>query len=74
MASAGLLQQRLDELAEMMDLLQLAPAVLIHLAVAGEDVQFFQKFGRLTGFDFVHVWPVVDGDGRHEAHPPANGE
>ncbi|MNV71885.1 hypothetical protein D3C71_1649300 [compost metagenome] len=34
-------QQRLDELKQVIDLLQFTAAVLVHLAVAGQDVQGF---------------------------------
>ena len=35
-------QQRLDKLIEVINLLQLAPRVLIELAVAGQNVQFLE--------------------------------
>jgi ribosomal protein S12 methylthiotransferase accessory factor len=56
---AEFLQQGFDELVEVVDLLELAAAVLVHPAVAGEDVQLFQQFGRLAGLDFVHCGSVV---------------
>jgi hypothetical protein len=34
------------------DLLQLAPRVLVELAVAGQDVQFLEQFDGLPGADF----------------------
>jgi hypothetical protein len=37
---------------EVIDLLQLAPAVLVELAVARQDVQFLEQFDRLPGPDF----------------------
>jgi hypothetical protein len=40
-------QQRFDELVEVVDLLELAPAVLVELAVARQDVQFLEQFERL---------------------------
>ena len=45
-------QQRFDELVEVIDLLQLAPAVLVELAVAGEDVQLLEQLEGLLGTDF----------------------
>ena len=42
-------EQRRDELVKVFDLLELAPAVLVELAVAGEDVQFFEQLDRLAG-------------------------
>jgi hypothetical protein len=38
-----------DELVQVIDLLELAPAVLVELAVAGQDVQFLEQFDRLPG-------------------------
>jgi hypothetical protein len=58
-----LLQQRLDELEQVVDLLQLAPAVLVHLPLPGEDVQFLQQLDRLAGADFVHGMTVRMGKG-----------
>ena len=46
-------KQRFDELKQVIDLFQLSTAVLIHLAVARQDVQFLQKFEGLTGTDVV---------------------
>jgi hypothetical protein len=34
-------EERFDELIEMVNLLELAAAILVQLAVPGEDVQFF---------------------------------
>ena len=48
----GAIQQRLDELVEVIDLLELAPGVLVELAVAGQDVQFLEQFDGLPGTDF----------------------
>ena len=45
-------EQRFDEIEEVIDLLQLAPAVLIELAVARQDVQFLEQFDGLLGLDF----------------------
>lgn len=45
-------EQGLDELGEMVDLLELAAAVLVEFAVAREDVQFLQQFERLARLDF----------------------
>ncbi len=36
-----LLQQGLDKLIQMINLLELASAILIHLAVTGKNMQFF---------------------------------
>jgi hypothetical protein len=59
------LQQRFDELVEVIDLLELAAAVLVQLAVAREDVQFLEQFDGLAGADLMRlrgarqwVWPV----------------
>jgi hypothetical protein len=52
MIGQHVLEQRLDELHEVVDLLELAAAVLIQLAVAREDVQFLQQFDRLARLDF----------------------
>lgn len=46
-------QQRFDELEQVVDLLELAAAVLVHLAVAGQDVQGLEQFDRLAGADVV---------------------
>jgi hypothetical protein len=58
-------EQWLDEMEQVIDLLQLAPAVLVELAVAGQDVQFLEQFKRLSGPDFGdrrQICPEVDGD------------
>ncbi|MNY58206.1 hypothetical protein D3C86_1945170 [compost metagenome] len=47
------LEQRLDELKQVINLLQLTAAVLVHLAVAGQDVQGLEQFYRLAGADVV---------------------
>lgn len=49
----GVLQQRFDELEQVIHLLELAPAVLVELAVAGEDVEFLEQFDGLLGPDVV---------------------
>src|SRR5690606_22217168 len=41
-------QQRLDELHQVVHLLELAPRVLVELALAGEDVQLLQQRHRLA--------------------------
>ena len=41
--------QILDELEQVIDLLELAPRVLVELALAGEDVQRLEQFQALTG-------------------------
>ncbi len=51
--SFQIFQQRLDELEQVIDLLQLAAAVLIHFAVARQDMQFLQQFDGLVGANFV---------------------
>ena len=45
-------QQFFDELKQVVDLLELAPRVLVELAVAGEDVQLLEQFDRLAGAYF----------------------
>ena len=54
-------EQRFDELEQVIDLLELAPAILVHLAVAGEDVQCLEQFDGLAGTDFVHDGNTVGG-------------
>jgi hypothetical protein len=44
-------QQLLDELVQVIDLFELAPGILIELAVAGQDVQFLEQLQRLAGPD-----------------------
>lgn len=72
-----IVEQRLDELRQMVDLLQLAPAVLIELAVTGQDVQFLEQFQGLAGADFrgegdwffrhgtIIAWCLARRDCRH---------
>jgi hypothetical protein len=43
------LQQLLDELVQVVDLLELAPRVLVDAALAREDVQLLQQLDRLPG-------------------------
>jgi len=43
-------------LIQMVDLLQLAAAVLIQLAVARQNVQFLEQLNRLAGTDFRNCW------------------
>ena len=50
-AGHDLPQQRFDEVVQVIDLLQLAPAVLVQPRVAREDVQFLQQFDGLAGPD-----------------------
>ena len=38
-----LFQQRLDELEQVVDLLEFAPAVLVEFAFPGQDMQLFQQ-------------------------------
>jgi len=49
------LEQWLDEVEEVVNLFELAAAVLIELALAREDVQLFEQRGRLFGADFVFL-------------------
>jgi hypothetical protein len=44
-----LLQQGLDELQQVVNLLELAPGVLVETAFAGKDVQGFQQLNGLPG-------------------------
>ena len=37
---------------QVIHLLQLAPAILIEIAVARQDMQLFEQFDGLTGIDF----------------------
>jgi hypothetical protein len=37
---------------QVIHLLQLAPAILIELAIARQDMQLFEEFDGLAGFDF----------------------
>ena len=50
--SEYLIQQRFDEMIQMIDLFQFASAVLVELAVACQDMQLLEQFDRLAGFDF----------------------
>ncbi len=43
-----LAQQLLDELEQVVDLLELAPRILVEPALAGEDVQFLQQLDGLA--------------------------
>ena len=68
MGALPFLQQRLDELIQVIHLLELAARVLIQLAVAREDVQLLEQlqglplpdfrvlFHRLPGFDVGRDW------------------
>jgi hypothetical protein len=44
-----LVQDGLDEVHQVLDLLELAPRVLVEPPVAGEDVQLLQQLHRLAG-------------------------
>jgi hypothetical protein len=44
------LQDFFDELEQVVDLLELAPRVLVELALAREDVQFLEQLDRLADF------------------------
>ncbi|WP_244173598.1 hypothetical protein [Caballeronia temeraria] len=46
-------KKRFDELIEVVHLFQFATAVLIHLAVTREDVEFLQQFDRLAWANLV---------------------
>jgi hypothetical protein len=56
-------EQRFDELVEVVDLLELAPAVLVELAVAGQDVQLLEQLDRLAGADFGVAVAQCGADG-----------
>ena len=73
LARRQLVQQLLDELEQVVDLLELAPRVLVELAFAREDVQFLEQFNRLPGADVRrqgrrgggfpgHGWPFPPSD------------
>jgi hypothetical protein len=47
-----LLQDFFNELEQVVDLLELAPRILVELALAREDVQLLEQFDRLAGADF----------------------
>ena len=49
LAGKGVVQQRLDELVQVVDLLELAPRVLVELALPREDVQLLEQVNRLAG-------------------------
>jgi len=55
------LQQRCDELVQVVDLLELAPRVLVELALAGEDVQLLEQLDGLARPEFFND---LDGFGR----------
>ena len=46
-------EQGFDELEQVIHLLEFAAAVLIHLAVARQDVQFLEQLDGLAGPDFI---------------------
>ena len=54
-----LLQQRLDELQQVIDLLELAPRVLVQLALARQDMQLLEQLDRLAGAQFGQLF--LDG-------------
>ncbi len=45
-------EQRFDEVIEVIDLLELATAVLVEFAVARQNVQFLEQFDGLSRLDF----------------------
>ena len=45
------IQQRLDELIEVIDLLELATRILIELSLAGQNMQRFEQINTLTGLE-----------------------
>src|SRR5690606_35900817 len=47
-----LAQQRFDKVEQMVDVFQLATAVLVQLAVAGENMQRLEQLHRLAGANF----------------------
>ncbi|MCY1380590.1 hypothetical protein D9M69_684260 [compost metagenome] len=49
-------QQRFDELHQVVDLLELAPRVLVELALAREDVQLLQQLDRLAFAQFGQLF------------------
>ena len=55
MILAYFLQQGLNKLGEVVNLLKLAAAVLIHPAVCRQDVQRLEQFNRLAGPDFDRI-------------------
>ena len=44
-------QQLLDEIEQVVDLLELAPRVLVELAFSGEDVKLFKQLDGLPWLD-----------------------
>ena len=77
-AAFGQLQQQfLDKVEQVVDLLELAPRVLVELALTREDVQLFEQFDGLPRFDLIGQrrwlgrWLLADleglwlGHGRH---------
>jgi hypothetical protein len=46
-------QQWLDEMHQVIDLLELAAAVLIQLSITGKNMQRLQKLAGLLGFYFA---------------------
>jgi hypothetical protein len=53
-ARKSIVQQRLDELVQVVNLLQLAPRVLIQFAFPRQDVQLFEQFNRLARAKFFN--------------------
>ena len=56
-----IVKQGLDEIEQVVDLFQFAPTVLVHLAVAGQDMQGFEQVDRLIGADVVGSGHEIDG-------------
>ncbi|GGY16799.1 hypothetical protein GCM10011289_20280 [Paludibacterium paludis] len=54
------LEQRFDELEQVINLFELASAILVHLPVPGQDVQFFEQGNGLAGAYFIFVRHGVD--------------
>ena len=54
LAPVHFVQQRLDELIEVVDLLELAPRVLIEPTLAREDVQLLEQLKRLAGAQLLN--------------------
>jgi hypothetical protein len=50
-----LVKQRLDELEQVVDLLELAARVLVHLAVARQDMKLLEQLDGLAGANFVSL-------------------
>ena len=57
------IEQRLDELVQVVDLLELAPRVLVELAVARQDVQLLEQLDGLTGPEFFNHLRGLGGVG-----------